>query len=641
MSHDSSRVRALADALPALVFIADSKGANIATNLRLQNYTGRPPEALLGHRWLDVLHVEDRDRARAVWHRAVERGVPYEAEYRLLRHDGDYRWHLCRAEPWRGASMNVREWFGSCIDIEERKRMELALYEQNQRLTGLLETLPVGVMFAHDSECRHITSNPAAAKLLRMPTDANVSKSADTAGLLPFRIYKGGLEIPADALPMQRAAKGEYVHDESLVLRFSDGTSVEALISARPMFGPGGELTGAIATMLDVTDLKRAEHELRDTDRRKDEFLAVLSHELRNPLAPIRSALDVMQLPRATPEMITRSREMMQRQVSNLVRLVDDLLDMSRINRRQMALKRSTIDLNDVIEAAVETVSPLIAERRHELDVELALQPAALDGDLQRLTQAVSNLLTNAARYTEPGGKITIRTVVARDTARVHVRDTGIGIAGEHLQEVFRMFARVGARHRSGHGGLGIGLSLAHEIVALHGGAITANSDGVGRGSEFVIELPLVATHAPATRVPRVTQRSSRGVGRRVLIVDDNRDAAEAISLLLTLEKHVVAAVHDGRAAIEAVKTFGPEVVLLDIGLPGMNGYEVARWIREMPDARDVLLVAITGFGQEDDQRDALDAGFDLHLTKPVDLDALHRVLAAFDHRFWVRGRAV
>jgi len=379
---------------------------------------------------------------------------------------------------------------------------------------------------------------------------------------------------------------------------------------------------------IDVSELRAADDALRDADRRKDEFLAVLGHELRNPLAPIMTGIELLRSATAKPELVQSVQAMMQRQVTHLARLVDDLLDLSRISRGQVDLKREPIDMRAVIATAIEVAKPVLNENRQKLTVKLPDTPIAVDGDFHRLTQVLGNLVNNAAKYTPPGGDIEVSATADEGRATVRVRDNGYGIPPERIGKLFRMFSQVPEhRARTGGGGLGIGLALSRHLIELHGGTVGAKSAGLGKGSEFTIRLPL--TNLPLeTHAEKVDPSSLDMAPRRVLVVDDNVDAATALSMMFEMKGHTVRTVHDASAALQAVETFSPDVVLLDIELPGMSGYDIARRIRANGGA-DVMLIALTGRGQQEDKDRARDAGFDEHLTKPVDISVLSMLISA------------
>jgi CheY-like chemotaxis protein len=355
----------------------------------------------------------------------------------------------------------------------------------------------------------------------------------------------------------------------------------------------------------------------------------MLAHELRNPLAPIRNALHIMRQAGADPAMLAKVREMMERQVQHMTRMVDDLLDVSRITRGKIELRKEVIDLASVVERTLEATRPIIDDRRQTLTVDLPPEPVRLEADPTRLEQVLANLLNNATKYTDHGGHMWLSARRAGSDLVVRVRDTGAGIARDMLPQIFEPFVQADrVLHRS-QGGLGIGLTLVRRLVEMHGGSVTAHSEGPGKGSEFVVRLPalspsiLGATAAGADGGPvRPAQH------RRILVVDDNVDAAESLALLLRMEGHDVRVAYDGPGALAAVEAERPDLVFLDIGMPVMNGYDVARRLRERPGLQNLLLVAMTGWGQEEDRRRSHEAGFDHHLVKPVEPDALHELLA-------------
>lgn len=359
-------------------------------------------------------------------------------------------------------------------------------------------------------------------------------------------------------------------------------------------------------------------------DRRKDEFLAALAHELRNPLAPIRNSVRLLRLSGAARDLV----EIMERQVNHLVRLVDDLMEVSRLTRGKIMVRKNVVDLAAVIDAALEMSRPLIEAAGHELEIDLPPEPVAVEADATRLTQVFSNLLNNAANYTDPGGRISIVAARNGDEVAVTVSDTGIGMSPEVLSTVFDMFAQGSSRDRPAKQGLGIGLTLARSLAELHGGSLTAESDGPGKGSRFTVRMP-VSHRAPSAPPASVDATPTVSKSQRILVVDDNRDAANSLGALLQMLGADVRVVHDGEAALDAFDAFRPRVTLLDIGMPGMDGYEVARRIRARPDARSAALIALTGWGQEKDRQRTAEAGFDCHLTKPVDINTVAAALAS------------
>jgi signal transduction histidine kinase len=397
------------------------------------------------------------------------------------------------------------------------------------------------------------------------------------------------------------------------------------------------------ALQSEVCERTRAEEALKEADRHKDEFLAMLAHELRNPLAPIRNAVHLMKMRTIDDPQVGLSRDIIERQLSHLTRLVDDLLDVSRITRGKINLTRQRLEVGDLIDRAVETVEPAIQARRHRLSIEIMDRAHAVYGDPLRLTQAIANILGNAAKYTECGGHIDVRCRRRNRDIEVVVRDTGIGIAPEVLPRIFDLFTQLDHRMERSPSGLGIGLALVRRLVEMHGGSVTAHSEGPGCGSEFVVRLPLSIerTEDPGGEVSAADQQPMVSDGRRILIADDNADALESLATLLSLNGHQVFRAPDGEAALRVVERLKPEIALLDIGMPRLDGYEVARRIRTLHGGHNIMLVALTGWGQESDRRRAQEAGFDAHLTKPVDLDKLGQLLGECTGQSRSRDRAL
>ena len=375
--------------------------------------------------------------------------------------------------------------------------------------------------------------------------------------------------------------------------------------------------------------LRESEEALRDADRRKDEFLATLAHELRNPLAPIRNAVEILRLTEADPTAAASARQLLERQLKQLVRLIDDLLDVSRITQGRLELRKEKLDLALALRMAVETSRPLIESRQHTLHVSAQPETFFVDADATRIAQVFANLLNNSAKYSPPGSSISARIAREGDYALITVADNGVGIPQTMLARVFEMFERVDRDPGSHQEGLGIGLTLVRRLVDLHGGTVIAHSEGLNCGSTFIVKLPLAQTSSLPGEVVEATPAEAPASGnrRKVLVVDDNRDSAMSLALLLELDGHEVRRAYDGLEALEIADDFRPEVTLLDIGMPRLDGYGAARELRQRDWAKDTLLVALTGWGQQEDKRMAREAGFDHHMVKPVDPDALRRLL--------------
>ena len=387
-----------------------------------------------------------------------------------------------------------------------------------------------------------------------------------------------------------------------------------------------GEAEWVVGTNLDVTERKQLEKAQQDADRRKDEFLALLAHELRTPLAPIRNSLELMKLASGNADQIERTRAIIERQVIQMVRLVDDLLDVSRIARDQLELKKERVELALIVQQAVEVCHPHCELAGHEITLALPPEPIFLDADPTRLLQVFGNLLTNACKFTKPGGCICLTAERQGHEVAITVKDTGIGIAPEMLSKVFDLFTQIDSSLERTAGGLGIGLSLAKRLSEMHGGTVTAHSEGQDRGSEFVVRLPImVEMPKPA---PPTLGAPTPTTTRRILVVDDSQDAATTLAMLLDLGNNQTLMAHDGLEAVKQAEAFRPAVILLDIGLPKMNGYDACRAIREQPWGQDIVMIALTGWGKEEDRRKSKEAGFDGHMVKPVDYAALMKLLA-------------
>jgi signal transduction histidine kinase/ActR/RegA family two-component response regulator len=388
-------------------------------------------------------------------------------------------------------------------------------------------------------------------------------------------------------------------------------------------FNEHGALVRLQGLTMDVTVRREAEEALREADRKKDRFIATLAHELRNPLAPIRTAADMLGSARAGPEQVAWASKVIQRQVGHMAHLLDDLLDVARITRGKLEIRKQQVRLESIVEAAVEVARPLLDARQQRLQVSLPQPAPLLDADPVRLAQVVSNLLNNAAKYSEPGGEIRLSASTRDSIVELKVADDGMGIPPEALEHVFAMFSQVETATGRSEGGLGIGLSLVKGLVELHGGSVTACSEGIGKGSEFVVTLPYMPQRDGHALQNEPRAAASAPAGSRILVVDDNRDAADSLALLLGLDGHEVRVAYAGRPAIEAAHSFQPRIVILDLGLPDLSGYDVARLMRQDPAVADALLIALTGWGQEEHKQHAMEAGFDHHTTKPVDLEHL------------------
>jgi len=576
----------------------------------------------------ELVHPDDRAAFEQATMLTATTGARLQFEGRFLRRDnGETRWMEFTGVLQPGSQGSPRRILGTAADITDRKRAEDELRRSEERYRTLFESMDEG--FCVIEMLFDESGQPADYRFLEMnPAFAKHSGLNDAAGkcmkeLVPdhdrhwFEIY-GRVAATGEAVRFE-----EYGH---ALGRWFD-------VYATRLGGPGSNKVAVLFN--DISERKRTEENLRqlaselaEIDRRKTEFLATLAHELRNPLAPLTNGLQLMRRAVNNPVTQERAREMMERQLSHLVRLVDDLLDIARISSGKVELKKERVTLKNVLSSAVETSMPLITASGHTLEVHVPESSLQIVADATRLAQVVSNLLNNAAKYTPHGGHIELS--VRREASRVAitVSDTGVGIAAEALPQVFEMFTQVGRSRDRSQGGLGIGLALVRRLVELHGGTVTVESPGHGCGSTFTVRLPLSEPRKERERPALAAGANGGGPARRVLVVDDNADAAESLATLLELSGHVTRVANDGDEAVRIAHEFHPDIVFLDIGMPGKDGYEVARELRASPHTRQAVLVALTGWGAKDDRARSRRAGFDHHLTKPAGLEAVDELLA-------------
>jgi two-component system CheB/CheR fusion protein len=551
--------------------------------------------------------------------RSGERVDHYETVRR--RKDGQRIMISLTVSPIRDATGQIIGVSKIARDITERKRAEEELRKSEEQLRAIFNQTTVGIaqtdltgrfLFVNQRYCE-IVGRPMEEVLnLRMQDLTHPDDLPDTLVLFE-RMVAGGPTFVTEK---------RYVRP--------DGSYVWVSSSMSVIKDPQGHPQSAIGIIQDITDRKKAEEALQEANRRKDEFLAMLAHELRNPLAPISNTLKLIQLRGTQDPVLKRSLDIMDRQVQHIIRLVDDLLDISRITRGKITLRKEPVELGTLLTHAVETSRSLVETHRHELLVSLPERPTYVEADPIRLEQVVVNLLTNAAKYTDPGGRIWLTCEPEGEEVVIRIRDTGIGIPPEMLGQIFDLFTQIDQSLARSRGGLGIGLTLVRSLVEMHGGKVSAYSAGLGQGSEFTVRLPILSGmwgRTDAETQERENHRTTRPSSRRILIVDDNVDAATTLSELLKMWGHDVRVVYDGLAALETAPIYQPNVILLDIGLPGMNGYEVARKLRQKAGLSQTILIALTGYGQREDQDQFREVGFDYHFTKPIDPAALRSIL--------------
>lgn len=659
LQDSEEKFRDLADNISQFAWMADEKGWIFWYNKRWFEYTGTTLEEMQGWGWEAVHHPDHLERVVEKLQRSWDTGVPWEDTFPLRSKDGEYRWFLSRAQPILNEKGEIVRWFGTNTDIEELKLSEAAgrrRSEQVRRLAGVATRLGI----AHD-----VTS--VAGIVTR---EAHLIVDADRARIdlwllgreKPVQCFASSSDREAtESVPSASSWEAALITDVSennAPLRLNYEQLKERLPAADPVNGwmaaplvdrhgrnlgglsltrskPGEFSADDEAVLVQLAQMTsvaienaRLFENLQQNDRRKDEFLATLAHELRNPLAPIRTGLEVLRVSDNDPETMDEVRGIMERQTQQLVTLVDDLLDVSRITRGKMELRRCEVRLREVARNAIDTARPLIDEAGHRLIESFPDYPISLFADPHRLAQILSNLLNNAAKYTPDGGTIEFKGELDGDTAVIRIRDSGVGIPEEMRSQIFEMFAQIDRPHEKVSTGLGIGLTLVKSLVEMHDGTVEVFSEGPDRGSEFIVRLPVFAAKKAVIEKEDAPANSSSRPSRKVLIVDDNRAAAEMLKIVIQILGNEVEIAHDGQEGVNAAESFRPDVILMDLGMPIMTGYEATRLIRKQEWGQKIVIIALTGWGQEEDRQRTRDAGFNHHLVKPAEPAELQALLA-------------
>ena len=606
------------------IFLLDAEGHIETWNAGARSIKGYEADEIIG-RHFSVFYTPDAKERR--WpQRELElatREGRCEDEGWRVRKDGTQFWASVVITPLRAEDGSVRGFLKITRDLTERRLAEESLRQSEERFRLLVEGVRDYAIFALTPEGRIASWNAGAERIKGYGAEEIIGEHFSRF-YTPEAIEQGKPEWH-----LRTAIEHGSVEDEGWRVR-KDGRRFWAATVLTAVFDRDGSHRGFAKLTRDLTDRQRI-GELQEADRLKNEFLALLAHELRNPLAPIRSAVHVLGRPEASAVEIARAREIAERQVQHMSRLLDDLLDVARISQGRMELRKELLDAGAIVRRAVEAEQSFIDDRGLRLTVTLPDAKLGVEADPARLQQILTNLLNNAAKYTPAGGQIRVSGEIAGAYVVLRVQDNGIGMDASFIPRLFDLFVQGERRMERSAGGVGIGLALVKRLVEMHGGTVHALSPGPGKGSEFVVRLPAVEiVPRVASPLPARESRPSGQRGLRVLVVDDNVDAADGLKMLLELDGEHVDAAYDGEAALRRARESRPQVVLLDVGMPGMDGYELARRLREAPETRDACIIAVTGWGQAEDRQKSKEAGFDLHLVKPIDPEALRRLLEGF-----------
>jgi PAS domain S-box-containing protein len=570
-----------------------------------------------------LIHPDDRPGVQGELTRSLSSQDAFTLEFRLRHGDGTWRWMAARGKGVVDASGQASKVFGILVDVTARKEAEAAAEQIEARFRTLADGMPQLVWMARPDGWIYWYN----------------SRWYEYTGTTPLEMEGWGWQgvhdpetLPTVLARWQHSIETGMPFEMVFPIRGRDGRLRPFLTRSSPLKADDGTVQHWFGTCTDITAQQDAEEALRRADRRKDEFLATLAHELRNPLAPIRSCIELLREGAPLPSRAERARAIIERQSHHLVRLVDDLLDISRINEGRVHLRRERISLAACLRDALQGLQPSDDSANHQLETDIPDDPLWAHADPVRITQAFTNLLNNALKFTPPGGRISVSAIREGSDACIRIADSGAGIEAHHLGSIFGMFAQVTPAMQRVEGGLGIGLALVRGFVDLHGGTVIAQSAGLGNGSEFIVRLPLLDEIAPPVNLSSALPEPA-GSPLRILVIDDNIDAAESLRALLEIAGHVVREAHGGLEGLRVAFEFEPDVVLLDLGMPGMNGLDVARELRKQPIGASAYLVAVTGWGQATDRERTREAGFDLHLTKPVDREELEHVLNGYTPR--------
>lgn len=613
LKESEERYRTLTLATTQIVWRTEPTGEVLADSPSWRSFTGQTYEEWKGFGWTDALHPDDVQRILVPWKQAITERAIFECEYRLRRRDGEYRWTAVRAVPVLNEDGSIREWIGTNTDIDEKKRILADLELSQERLKLATQGTKIGIwdwdvqtdQVSWSDECHQTYGVPREDFGGRVEDFLRLVHPDDLPGV--WKQFEKDLETSnfylADFRIRRPDGEIRWISNWGNIYRDESGTAIRV-----------------VGTTIDITDRKQAELALQEQDRRKDEFLAMLAHELRNPLAPISAAADLIEMDSTLDgDLLRKTGKVIQRQVKHMTGLIDDLLDVSRVTRGIVKLDKKELDMKRIVYEAMEQIEPLIESKRHRFTMALSPESALIWGDQKRLVQILTNILNNSVKYTPEGGAIHLQMGMEDDHIQLSIADNGIGIEPELQSSVFELFSQAQRTSDRSQGGLGIGLALVKSLVELHDGTVICKSEGIGKGSTFIVTLPrLVKQEATGADQEAQPDRPSFKNRLRVLVVDDNADAAQMLSLCLQASGHEVSVALNPVEALQRAQVERPDIFVLDIGLPGMDGYELARQLKRKPDHANALFIAATGYGQDQDRHKGFEAGFDHYLVKPV-----------------------
>ncbi len=607
---NEARFRALVSVTSTVVWVLSAEGKVEEEQAGLQGFTGMSFDQIRGDGWARALHPDDYLRVLAEWTGYLQRQAPADIRYRMRRHDGEYRHMRARAVPMLDEHGRLREWVGASEDVTDYERSNDELRDREARLHQFAEALP--------HIAWELSSGGETVWINRRYYDYCGAAPTGALGWDWVKVIHPEDIGPYMATLRTAVETGQDMRAEARI-RNADGDYRWFQLVNTPQRTGRGEVYRWFGTATDIDDSHQATEKIH-------RFLATLAHELRNPLAPIANGIQVLRMPGAREEARESALATIERQTAHMVRLLDDLMDLNRVRSDRVVLRRAPTRLATVINTALETSRPAIENGAHPLRLSLPARALILDADATRLTQVLSNVLNNAAKFSPDGTPIDVTVSEQPPFACIRISDRGIGMSAPMLLRAFDMFAQADTRVERSYGGLGIGLNVAKRLVEMHGGSIEASSEGAGQGSCITIRLPLSTDEVPDD--PAIASGpTGTAPARRVLIVDDNEDAARIVCMLVESLGHVVRAAHSGPDALLLADEFQPQVALLDIGMPGMSGYELARRCRQTAWGRQARLVALTGWGQDTDRQKSVEAGFDHHLVKPAGAAVLRKIL--------------